>query len=151
MFRTAAIALACLTVAWSYTASSARAEDDTIAAVRAAAEALDKAFEDQDPDAILSLTTVDHIAVTPYYRAAYTIEQSLNTLTELNYTITGSDPSVVTVLGPEAALVVQTKTFEGTFRGTAIPPHVYASALWVKRDGAWLEKFYQETAIDDGP
>ncbi|MCP4381581.1 MAG: nuclear transport factor 2 family protein [Hyphomicrobiales bacterium] len=148
MFRTAAVAFACLTVAASLMVSAAKAEDETVAAVRAAAEALDRAFEDQDPDAILSLVTEDHVAVTPYYRAPYTNEQSLSTLSELDFTITASDPVAITVLDPNSAIVVQTKTYDGTYREAPIPSHVYATGLWVKRDGNWLEKHYQETAID---
>jgi hypothetical protein len=29
-----------------------------------------------------------------------------------------------------------------------MPGRFYATALWVRQDGHWLEKLYQETAID---
>jgi hypothetical protein len=48
--------------------SQARAgEAETIAAINAAAAALDNAFERQSADEIKHMMTADHIAVTPYY------------------------------------------------------------------------------------
>ena len=44
-------------------------EAETIAAVNAAAAALDDAFERQSADEIRRMMTADHLAVTPYYGA----------------------------------------------------------------------------------
>lgn len=129
--------------------SPASADEAVIDEIRIVAAELEVAFENQDAAAIKSMTTSDHVAVTPYYRRAYPTDEVIATLGALDYDITAADPAVITVLGPETALVVQTKSFEGTFQGVPIPGRVYASALWVKQDGAWREKIYQETAIDE--
>jgi hypothetical protein len=58
---------------------------DTTAAIVAASAALDKAFERQDADAIKSLTTPEHVAVTPYYRRPQTVDEQMASLSELKY------------------------------------------------------------------
>jgi hypothetical protein len=37
---------------------------------------------------------------------------------------------------------------KGTFKGRDIPRNSFASAVWVKTDGRWLEAFYQETPLE---
>ncbi|HKB39930.1 MAG TPA: DUF4440 domain-containing protein, partial [Gemmataceae bacterium] len=54
----------------------------------------------------------------------------------------------VTLLDREAALVTYELTLKGTFKGKEVPRKSFASAVWVKRDGRWLETFYQETPLD---
>ena len=50
-------------------------------------------------------------------------------------------------LAPDVALVTYTSKMKGTFQGRKLPGLTYASALWVQRDGKWLEAFYQETPV----
>lgn len=52
----------------------------------------------------------------------------------------------VVPLGRDAALVTYTQKQAGTFRGKPLPPECYAAAVWVRRDGKWVELHYQETA-----
>jgi hypothetical protein len=147
MIRNALAAVALLALAHSGSAL-AQADDNTILAVQQAAEALDIAFENQDGAAIKELTTTDHVAVTPYYGGAFAVDRLLGALGVLTYTITDAGNTEVSLLGPETAVVTQQKSYEGSFEGRPMPGRVYATALWVRQDGHWLEKLYQETAID---
>src|SRR4249920_3506560 len=64
--RTTALLVLVLSLAGGL--SQARAGDaETIAAINAAAVALDNAFEPQSAEEIKQMVTADHIAVTPYY------------------------------------------------------------------------------------
>jgi len=125
-------------------------EAEIIAEVNKAAEALDEAFERQDADAIKQLMAPDHLAVTPYYDGPQNVAEQLATPAELHYSQTNLDEAAVTLLGPDAALRTFRARLDGTFKGKPIAPNVYVSQLLVKRDGAWMERFYQVTALADG-
>jgi ketosteroid isomerase-like protein len=149
MIRNMFAAVALLALVHSGSASADTADDNAVLALKQAADALDIAFENQDPKAITELMTADHVAVTPYYAAAFAVDRLLGTLDHLTYTITATETTGVSLIGPETALVTQRKSYEGTFEGRPMPARVYATALWVRQDGHWLEKLYQETAIGE--
>jgi hypothetical protein len=68
-------------------ASKALAGDaETIEAINASSNALDKAFEQNDKAAIKALMTPDHISVTPYYDGPQTTDEQIATLPELKWT-----------------------------------------------------------------
>jgi hypothetical protein len=128
--------------------SQARAGDaETIAAINAAAAALDNAFERQSADEIKHMMTADHIAVTPYYDAPQTVAGQIASLPELKYEQTNISPVKVDVLGPDAGMRTFTARLDGTYRGKPIPSPVFVTAIMVLEDGQWKERFYQVTAV----
>jgi hypothetical protein len=40
-----------------------------------------------------------------------------------------------------------TADLKGTFKGKKLPSQVFATELLVKRDGKWVERFYQVTTL----
>ncbi len=125
-----------------------RADDaETIAAVNAAAEALDKAFEQQDAKAIAALMTPDHVAVTPYYDGPQSTAEQIASLPDLAYAQENLDEPKVTLLGADAAIRTFSAELKGTYKGRPIPSPAFVTALMVRKDGKWLEKFYQVTRI----
>jgi hypothetical protein len=58
-------------------------EAETIEAINASSNALDKAFEQNDKAAIKALMTPDHISVTPYYNGPQTTDDQIASLPEL--------------------------------------------------------------------
>ncbi len=128
--------------------SQARAGDaETIAAINAAAAALDNAFERQSADEIKHMMTADHIAVTPYYDAPQTVAEQIASLPELKYEQTNIGPVKVDVLGPDAGMRTFTARLDGTYRGKPIPSPAFVTAIMVRQDGQWKERFYQITAV----
>lgn len=123
---------------------------DEMADLRAARAALEKAFVDQDADAILSLMTPDHIAVTPTFGRVVDRESQAAAVSDLKVTFHDISEPQITIFGGEGAYVSYEETLKGSFRGEPLPGRVFATELWVKSDGKWLEKAYQETEID-GP
>jgi ketosteroid isomerase-like protein len=115
--------------------------------VNAAAEALDKAFEEQDANSIAALTTPDHIAVTPYYDGPQSTAEQIASLSDLVYAQENLDEPTVTLLGPDAAMRTFSAELKGTYKGKPIPSPAFITALMVRQDGKWLEKFYQVTRI----
>ena len=59
-------------------------EAETIAAINAAAAALDNAFERQSAEEIKRMMTADHIAVTPYYGAPQSVAEQIASLPSSN-------------------------------------------------------------------
>jgi hypothetical protein len=45
------------------------------------------------------------------------------------------------------ALRTFTADLKGTFQGKKLPSQVFATELLVKRDGKWVERFYQVTTL----
>lgn len=52
----------------------------------------------------------------------------------------------LTKLNASTSLLTYKGTQEGTCGGTAVPATVWGSTIWVKRKGAWVAAFHQETA-----
>ncbi|MEZ0280005.1 DUF4440 domain-containing protein [Methyloceanibacter sp.] len=122
-------------------------EPATVAAINAAAAALDDAFERQSAEDIKRMTTADHIAVTPYYETPQTAAQQIASLPELKYKQTNTGEVKVVVLGPDAGMRTFTARLDGTYKGKMIPPDVFVTSIMVREDGQWREKLYQVTAL----
>ena len=122
-------------------------EPATVAAINAAAAALDDAFERQSAEDIKRMMTADHIAVTPYYETPQTAAQQIASLPELKYKQTNTGEVKVVVLGPDAGMRTFTARLDGTYKGKMIPPDVFVTSIMVREDGQWREKLYQVTAL----
>jgi hypothetical protein len=122
-------------------------EVDAIEAVDIAAAQLDEAFEAQDADAIKALTTPDHVAVTHYYQEPTAVAEQIASLPDLKYQQTNLTEPEVALLGAEAAMRRFTAKLDGTYKGKPLSGRVYVTQIMVMRDGKWLEKFYQVTAL----
>jgi ketosteroid isomerase-like protein len=114
----------------------------------AALARLDGAFSDQDATAIRAMMTPDHTAVTFYYPGPQTVDEQLASLPKLEITFYDATPAHVDMLGQDAALITHEVSYRGTFNGNPVPQRIFASAVWVKLDGGWRERFYQETVIE---
>jgi hypothetical protein len=142
------IALLVLVLSLAAGLSQARAGDpETIAAINAAAAALDNAFERQSADEIKHMMTANHIAVTPYYDAPQTVAEQIASLPELKYEQTNIGAVKVDVLGPDAGMRTFTARLAGTYKGKQIPSPAFVTAIMVRQDGQWKERFYQVTAV----
>ena len=132
-------------------AFAARADDaETIAAINKAASALDQAFEKDDVGSVKSLMTSDHVAVTPYYDGPQSVADQAASLPDLKYGQTILGDVSVAMLGSDAALRSFSAELKGSFKGRPLPNRVFVSSVWVKQDDAWVEKFYQVTALKHG-
>jgi hypothetical protein len=120
---------------------------ETTAAIVAASAALDNAFERQDAEIIKSLTTPEHVAVTPYYGRPQSVDEQIASLSELKYVQTKIGDDKIALLGPDAGLRMFTADLDGTFKGERIPKRMFVTSVMVRRDGRWLETFYQVTAL----
>jgi ketosteroid isomerase-like protein len=139
-------ALAALVPALLLTAA-VRADDSEVKAVEKAITALNQAFEKGDVKKVRALMTDDHIAVTPSYGGPLAREEQLKGLADLKLAEYRAGKMKVRLLGRDAALVTYELSMKGTYRGKPVPPRCYASAVWARQGGKWLEAFYQETAL----
>ncbi|HSD92758.1 MAG TPA: nuclear transport factor 2 family protein [Methyloceanibacter sp.] len=126
----------------------ARAGDaETIAEVNEAAAALDQAFEEQNFENVKKLMSSDHVAVTPYYSGPQGVDSQIASLPDLKFEQEITGEVEVSLIGDDAALRTFKAKQRGSFKGRPIPKHVFVSQLMVKQDGAWVERFYQVTAL----
>lgn len=140
-------------IAWFFAvvliASPAWSADDATAKneIRAAIDGLIAAFETDDADRIRSLMTPDHVAVSPNYARAYSVDDQIGTLGDLDYRVVKVGALDIDIIDPDVALVSQELTVEGSFRGSPLPSEIYVTQVWIRRDGRWLQRLYQETDI----
>jgi hypothetical protein len=126
-----------------------RADDAAIiAAINASSNALDAAFTKKDVATIKALMTPDHITVTPYYDGPQTVQDQLDSLGTYDWSQTIVGDVDVALLGPEVAMRTFTADLKGTFQGKPLPPRVFNTEILVKRDGKWVERFYQVTTLN---
>lgn len=53
----------------------------------------------------------------------------------------------VSLLGDDAALRTFTADLKGSFKGKPLPAKVFATEILVRRNGKWIERFYQVTTL----
>ena len=53
----------------------------------------------------------------------------------------------MTLLGPDVALRTSIFTLKGSYKGKPLPEKVFATEVMVKRNGKWLERLFQATAL----
>ena len=123
-------------------------DDKTAAEVKQALAALNEAFEKGEVKTVRAMMTADHVAVTSYYGGPLPRDEQLARHDEMKLTAYTPGTIRVTMHGGDAALVTYPLTMAGTFKGRPVPRKSFASAVWVKRDGRWLESYYQETPLD---
>lgn len=131
-------------LAWSVHAAQDQAETKP---VERALRQLNDAFAKGNADAIRAMMTDDHRAVTTYYGGPVSRDGQLKLLPDLKFTEYKTGEVTVRMLGKGVALVTFPQTMKGTFRGKDLPVKSFASAIYIERDGAWREAFYQETPL----
>lgn len=118
------------------------------AAIKAAVAELVEAFEKRNAAGIRALMTEDHRAVSPNYGRAYTVSDQIDTLPDLIYEVTDISNETFSVLDDNAVLLTARFRVEGSFQGKPLPQHIFVSQIWIRDNGQWKQKLYQETAID---
>lgn len=145
MVRTLIAAMAAL---WLSMAPAAAADEAAKQQIAEAISALIEAFETRDADRIRAMMTSDHVAISPNYGRPYSVDEQIETLPQLDFNVTGVGERQISMVGDDAALVTQRVSVEGSFRGRPLPADIFVSQLWVREDGRWLQRLYQETAVD---
>jgi lysophospholipase L1-like esterase/ketosteroid isomerase-like protein len=120
---------------------------DTTKEADQALSALNEAFATGKPEAIQRLMTEDHVAITPYYRGPVTRSEQIKSLADLKLSEYRTGTMKKTLLSSDVALFTYPLTQTGTFKEAPLARHNQVVAVWVRRDGRWLEASYQETAV----
>jgi ketosteroid isomerase-like protein len=125
-------------------------EASEIAAVKAAMETLDEAFRSKDVAAIKAHMTSDHVAIGPTYDGPVLIDEQFGYFDRivLHEWIRTTEPEV-TLLSDAVAMTAFGISIDGTMDGEPLHARAYATQIWVKRDGKWLQHLYQETALEE--
>lgn len=139
----AAFTFFCLFVAMVPT----RADDAT--EIEASMKALAKAFETHDVDRIRSLMTPDHVAINSGDDHPVSVDEQMKELTKLRYSVVEIGEPTVSMIDTATALVIVGMNIEASLDGVPQPGKLIVSQIWVKRDGKWLQRLYQETAVGD--
>jgi hypothetical protein len=108
---------------------------------------LNAAFEAQNVNAAKALMTPDHLSVTPYYGTPQSVDEILASLPDLKYEQTDESEPKVVLLGDDAAMRTLTAKVDGTFKGEPFSYKVFITAILVRQNGKWLERFYQVTRL----
>jgi hypothetical protein len=141
------VVLSLLVLAAAALVEARAGDEETVAEVNAAAAAIDAAFERQDVESIKKLMSPDHVAVTPYYDGPQDVEAQLASLPDLEFSQEIVGEVEVSLIDDDAALRTFRAKQRGRFKNRPLPTHVFVSQLMVKEDGAWVERFYQVTAL----
>lgn len=128
-------------------ATAAGGDDPLVREVRQALDTLNAAFEKGDAAALRAGMTDDHVAVTTYYNGPQTRDEQLAGLRDQKLTEYRAGKLTIAPLGTDTVLVTYALTLRGTYRGKELPRDSFATAVWVRRDGRWRERFYQETPL----
>ncbi|VTS04220.1 nuclear transport factor 2 family protein [Tuwongella immobilis] len=128
-------------------ASAERPPASAASQVQSALDALNAAFERGDVKAVAARMTPEHLAITSYYPKPLPREEQIRSLADHQLSQYRTSELSLQPLSPDSMLVTFRVTMKGTYRGKPVPETSFASAIWVRRQGQWLEHFYQETPI----
>lgn len=133
-----------------FLAFGVRAQDaDLFDEIMRAYAAINIAFEQQDTAAITAMTAADHVAITPEYGGALGLADQLGTVPDLDFTQTPVGEIAVASLSQDVALMTFTADMTGTYRGEPIARRSVITIIWLRQDGTWRERLYQETPVGD--
>ena len=124
-----------------------QARADTADEVKRSVHAIQTAFNKGDVDTLKGLMTEDHVSVLSYAQISGAAEL-LRALGDFKFTEYRISELKVRNVTRDVALVSHQATIKGTYRGREVPSPVLVTTVWVKRDGKWLEAWYQETVAD---
>jgi len=119
----------------------------TVEEIRGAVLALEKAFAEQDVEAIRRLVTPDHVSSAANYGKPVALEDQLATLSDFRHHPSDFSSVEVTLLGDRAAMVNFENALSGTWQGKPLPARVFVTEIWLRQDGTWRQRLYQETPI----
>jgi ketosteroid isomerase-like protein len=122
--------------------------DDAVKEVEKVQAALNEAFKTRNLDVIKSMLTEDHVAVTPYYPVPMERAEQLKNLADFKAGEYTAGKTRVTLLSKDVAQITYPMSLKATFKGKEFSYKGFVSALWVRRDGKWVETFYQETPLE---
>jgi ketosteroid isomerase-like protein len=130
-------------------AGAGKDDEGAVKEIQQAMRNLNEAFAKGQPDAIKRLTTDDHVAITPYYGGPQTRAEQLKNLADLKVPDYVPGETSVTLLTKDVALVTYPLSQKGTYKGKPVASKNYVAAVWVNKDGKWIEASYQETPLAD--
>lgn len=93
--------------------------------------------------------TPDHIAIGPVYDGPVSIDEQIAMFPRIVLSERVPTDKQVTLLSDTVAIGNFGMTLRGTLDGKPLHERAYSTEIWVKRDGKWLQKLYQETAIGE--
>ena len=142
-------AVVLLLIALCMTVSPETRADDakTIAAVAAAAMAIDDAFQRRDVQYIKEHMTPDHLSTFPAWDGPLALPELLASVPHLNMKVTSLSQQHITILGPGVATRTAIMGLEGDYAGKPLPARVFITEIIVKRGSKWLEQSYQATIL----
>ena len=144
MIRCLAAVLAIVLLSWSAFADDKLSD---IEAIDNVVGRIDEAVQQHDAETIKELMTDDHVAVLPFHDGPQSLDQLIATLPDLKIKQTDLSEPTVVLLGPDSAMRTLTARLELSQAGEAFDSKVFITSIMAKKDGKWLESFYQVTTL----
>ena len=113
--------------------------------IMAAYDTLNKAFETQNTATIRAMSTADHVSITPAFRGGKSLDKTIDAVSKMNITQKPVGDMTIDSLAPDVALQTFRAEMTGTFDGQPVARMLAVTIIWLKEDGAWKERLYQET------
>jgi ketosteroid isomerase-like protein len=129
--------------------TAAGKDEEAVKEIQQSLRSLNDAFAKGDAQAIRRLTADEHVAITPYYGGPMPKTEQLKNLGDLKVPDYKAGETKVTLLAKDAALVTYPLSQKGTYKGKPVAARNYVAAVWINRDGKWLEASYQETPLGE--
>ncbi len=110
---------------------------------------INQAFETADSETLKSLTTDNHVSVTPSGQKDTPVWKRFGDpgLTDFKRKVVSD--VVVEELAPGVVMQRFDAAMQGSFNDVTIPDRAAITIIWQQHEGAWRERFYQHTPLDD--
>jgi hypothetical protein len=122
-------------------------EAATIAEIKSSVLKIDKAYADKDASTIKRMVLPNQISIATRYGGAASPGTTIKAFGHQKRKHFNYSSMDVELLSPTIALVTFEKSFTGTYQGTTFPPRVFVSEIWLRKEGRWRQRLYQETQI----
>ena len=122
-------------------------EAATIAEIKSAVLKIDKAYADKNVSTIKRMILPDQVSIATRYGGAASPDAQIKALEHQKRKHFDYSSMDVELLSPTIALITFEKSVSGTYEATYFPPRVFVSEIWLRKEGRWRQRLYQETQI----
>lgn len=133
-------------------ASAAQAQDGALRGqILERFDAISKAYEARDVATVRAMTAKDFYWITSFNGGGRSLDDQLQAISEglFTFELKPLGEMRVDLLDPDVALQQFRADLSGAYAGEPLPSLISVTLIWVRQDGQWKQRLWQETPIED--
>lgn len=113
--------------------------------------AISQAYANRDTDTVRSMSTDDFIWISSFNGGGRSLDDQLTAVSQGQFTFSLQPLGETTIasVADDTALQRFHADVSGAYGGEPLPSPIAITLIWLRQDGDWRQRLYQETPIED--